>query len=140
VNNDMELPFVQLADGTLITADLGVVAEGLPSRHHTSEPSVRMMKWPLLSGVPLHTWISPSSNILILGDAAYAMLPYTSQSVAIVVEDGAALTVSLYAIDNLSCLPLTLGAFEAEILERTSQMQEVSRLYFSCFAFLWRAE
>lgn len=86
------------------------------------------MKLPLLSRVPLHTWIVPSSKVLILGDAAHAILPHRSQGAATAVEDGAALAVALNAIDNLSFLPLVLRAFEAELLERTSQMQEVSRI------------
>lgn len=35
------------------------------------------IKWPLLSGTPLSRWAS--GKIVILGDAAHAMLPYMSE-------------------------------------------------------------
>jgi salicylate hydroxylase len=35
------------------------------------------IKWPLVSGTPLTRWAS--GRIIILGDAAHAMLPYMSQ-------------------------------------------------------------
>ena len=35
------------------------------------------IKWPLVSGTPLQQW--KSGKVVILGDAAHAMLPYMSQ-------------------------------------------------------------
>jgi salicylate hydroxylase len=37
----------------------------------------KTLKWPLISGVPLSRWVT--GKVLILGDAAHAMLPYMSQ-------------------------------------------------------------
>ena len=37
------------------------------------------LKWPLLSGSVLDRWVHPKDNLLIMGDAAHAMLPYMSQ-------------------------------------------------------------
>jgi salicylate hydroxylase len=35
------------------------------------------IKWPLVSGTPLSRWTT--GRLVILGDAAHAMLPYMSQ-------------------------------------------------------------
>ncbi|KAJ0287700.1 hypothetical protein CBS470a_005202 [Colletotrichum nupharicola] len=40
------------------------------------------IKWPLMAGDPLHNWVAESSRLVILGDAAHAMLPYMSQGAA----------------------------------------------------------
>ena len=37
------------------------------------------LKWPLLSGSVLDRWVHPKGKLVILGDAAHAMLPYMSQ-------------------------------------------------------------
>lgn len=37
------------------------------------------LKWPLMSGSKLPTWIHPSNKLIITGDAAHSMLPYMSQ-------------------------------------------------------------
>lgn len=56
----------------------------------------KAIKTPLISGfAPLDTWLSPSSKLVLLGDAAHAMVPYMSQGAAMAVEDGAALAVAL---------------------------------------------
>lgn len=39
-------------------------------------------KWPLTTGDPITRWIAPSGKLLILGDAAHAMLPYMSQGIS----------------------------------------------------------
>jgi salicylate hydroxylase len=86
----------------------------------------KTMKWPLISGQPLRTWISQSAKVLILGDAGHPMVPYMSQGAAMAIEDRAALATALNIIDNSSKLPSALKAFEEERLKRTSQMQEAS--------------
>jgi hypothetical protein len=37
------------------------------------------LKWPLLSGQPLKSWVHDQGKLLIIGDAAHAMVPYMSQ-------------------------------------------------------------
>jgi salicylate hydroxylase len=37
------------------------------------------LKWPLLSGHPLKSWVHDKGKLLIIGDAAHAMVPYMSQ-------------------------------------------------------------
>ncbi|PVH98236.1 FAD/NAD(P)-binding domain-containing protein [Periconia macrospinosa] len=84
------------------------------------------MKWPLKVGRPLKTWISPSAKLVILGDAAHAMLPYMSQGAAMAVEDGAALAIALNSISSMDELPFALRSFENERIKRSGDMQNAS--------------
>ncbi|KAF2704919.1 FAD/NAD(P)-binding domain-containing protein [Pleomassaria siparia CBS 279.74] len=83
-------------------------------------------KWPLLSGVPLPTWLSRSRTLLIIGDAAHPMVPYMSSGAAMAVEDGAALAEMLSCITSRSELSSALDVFEKVRILRTGQMQEAS--------------
>ncbi|KIV90285.1 hypothetical protein PV10_07604 [Exophiala mesophila] len=84
------------------------------------------LKWPLLSGSPLKTWISSSSKMIIMGDAAHAMVPYMSQGAAMAVEDAAALAEAIDLVDNPAELPTALKVWESVRILRTGQMQEAS--------------
>ncbi|KAL1968737.1 hypothetical protein VTN77DRAFT_1563 [Rasamsonia byssochlamydoides] len=86
----------------------------------------KTLKWPLVSGSVLERWVS--GKLVILGDAAHAMLPYMSQGAAIAVEDGVALARALSKISSKDEIPLALSIFEKVRLERASQMQEASLL------------
>ncbi|ROV90991.1 hypothetical protein VSDG_07660 [Cytospora chrysosperma] len=86
----------------------------------------KVMKTPLMSGAALDQWVAPSSKLLILGDAAHAMLPYMSQGAAMAVEDGAALAEVLSQIKSPNELKFALKVFETERVKRTSMMQEAS--------------
>ncbi|KAI7910020.1 hypothetical protein ACKVWC_010485 [Pyricularia oryzae] len=84
------------------------------------------IKWPLTNGRKLRSWVSRGSQLVILGDAAHAMVPYMSQGAAMAVEDGAALAVALNDAAALGDLPLALSRFEQERIERSGAMQEAS--------------
>ncbi|KAK4943999.1 hypothetical protein LTR10_016520 [Elasticomyces elasticus] len=84
------------------------------------------MKWPLLSGSPLKRWVSSSGKLLIMGDAAHAMVPYMSQGAAMAVEDAAALAEAIHLAANESELPRALDIWETVRRQRTGQMQEAS--------------
>jgi salicylate hydroxylase len=86
------------------------------------------LKWPLLSGSPLNTWVAPSKKVLIIGDAAHAMVPYMSQGAAMAVEDGGALAAVLSLITSPEEIPVALNVFEAERMKRAGQMQRASLL------------
>lgn len=79
-----------------------------------------------MSGAALDKWVSESSKLVILGDAAHAMVPYMSQGAAMAVEDGAALAVALSKITSLKELKFALQIFEKERAKRSSMMQEAS--------------
>ncbi|KAJ4293248.1 hypothetical protein N0V90_008530 [Kalmusia sp. IMI 367209] len=86
----------------------------------------KTLKWPLLSGRPLRKWLSPSHNLVIIGDAAHAMVPYMSEGAAMAVEDGAALAEVLSLIESPDELHSALEVFERQRILRTGQMQEAS--------------
>jgi salicylate hydroxylase len=39
----------------------------------------KTMKWPLMTVPSMQRWISDSGKLVVLGDAAHAMVPYMSQ-------------------------------------------------------------
>lgn len=61
---------------------------------------------------PLEKWLSESGRVVILGDAAHAMLPYMGQGAAMSIEDGAALAECLDRVSELVDLPTVLRAFQ----------------------------
>lgn len=79
-----------------------------------------------MSGAALDRWVSKSSRLVILGDAAHAMVPYMSQGAAMAVEDGAALATALSKISSQKELKFALQIFEKERVKRSSMMQEAS--------------
>lgn len=111
----------------------------------------KTIKWPLVSGAPLSQWTS--GRVVILGDAAHAMLPYMSQGkptfasfqfssqcnwnvltristpgAAMAVEDGPALARSLSKITSDTQVLEALRIFEKVRIDRASKMQEASLL------------
>ncbi|KAM5386568.1 hypothetical protein ACJZ2D_000531 [Fusarium nematophilum] len=84
------------------------------------------LKWPLIGNNSLRSWVSSSSRLVVLGDAAHAMVPYMSQGAAMAVEDGAALAVALNNIRSTDELRFSLDVFQEERKARTSMMQEAS--------------
>lgn len=86
----------------------------------------KTIKTPLMSGAALDRWVSKSSRLVILGDAAHAMVPYMSQGAAMAVEDGAALATALSKITSQKELKFALQIFEKERVKRSSMMQEAS--------------
>ena len=86
------------------------------------------MKWPLKVGTRFNSWTSPSSRLVMMGDAAHAMVPYMSQGAAMAVEDGAALAVALNHVTSLDELPFALRAFQTERLKRSGDMQDASNV------------
>jgi salicylate hydroxylase len=84
------------------------------------------MKWPLKVARPLNSWISASSKLIVMGDAAHAMLPYMSQGAAMAVEDGAALATILNKISSNDEMVLALKSWEKERMKRSGDMQNAS--------------
>lgn len=104
------------------------------------------MKWKLLTGARLSRWVHASNKLIILGDAAHAMLPYMSQGrslrssrtqksvvndvtgAAMAIEDAAALAQALQLINTEDDVAEALAVWEKVRLKRTSQMQDASLL------------
>lgn len=98
--------------------------------YHRLTKVIRMIKscikWPLLSGSQLPTWLSKNHSLVVLGDAAHAMVPYMSQGAAMAVEDGAALAEVLSLVTSKYHVPQALEIFEKERMERSYGMQSAS--------------
>lgn len=84
------------------------------------------LKWPLRSGPLLNNWVDRSSRLVILGDAAHAMVPYMSQGAAMAMEDSGALAYVLSQISSLGELPFALRTFQDERIRRSGEMREAS--------------
>ncbi|KAK1763153.1 hypothetical protein QBC33DRAFT_459986 [Phialemonium atrogriseum] len=84
------------------------------------------LKWPLRSGPCLDNWVDRSSRLVILGDAAHAMVPYMSQGAAMAMEDSGALAYVLSQISSLGELPFALRTFQDERIRRSGEMREAS--------------
>jgi len=94
--------------------------EGLRNQFTDWEPVVQQLlshvtscvKWRLAYLPPLEKWVSESGRVVILGDAAHAMLPYMGQGAAMSIEDGAALAECLDRVSELVDIPTVLQAFQ----------------------------
>ncbi|KAL6917090.1 hypothetical protein FSHL1_008255 [Fusarium sambucinum] len=84
------------------------------------------IKWPLMNGPRLQTWVSKSQKLLVLGDAAHAMVPYMSQGAAMAVEDGAALAAAISKVKHIEEIPDALRVFQDERMSRSYGMQAAS--------------
>ncbi|PSR76326.1 hypothetical protein BD289DRAFT_446730 [Coniella lustricola] len=94
-----------------------------PQLTHIISLVTKALKTPLTSGTaPLPTWLAPSSKLVLLGDAAHAMLPYMSQGAAMAVEDGAALAVALSKLTR----PALAGIESASASASASEFESVS--------------
>ncbi|TVY41324.1 FAD-dependent monooxygenase [Lachnellula occidentalis] len=90
------------------------------SHHANWEPTVQRLlshvttclKWRLAYIPPLERWVSDNGRVVIIGDAAHAMLPLLSQGAAVSIEDGAALAECLDLVIDLVDLSLVLRAFQ----------------------------
>ncbi|PSN61458.1 FAD/NAD(P)-binding domain-containing protein [Corynespora cassiicola Philippines] len=88
----------------------------------------RFQKWPLMTGGRQSRWVAESKKMLILGDAAHAMLPFMSQGAAMAVEDAAALATALHHAKGKGDIARVLDVFESVRRLRTQQMQQASSL------------
>lgn len=93
------------------------------------------MKWPLMTGDVLDRWVSRSGKLVILGDAAHAMVPYMSQGAAMAVEDGAALAEALRHATSISQISQCLDIFQKVRIRRSSQMQQAGLVNGVIFHF-----
>jgi salicylate hydroxylase len=84
------------------------------------------VKWPLLTGANLTTWLAPGARLIVIGDAAHAMVPYMSQGAAMAIEDGAALAEVLSYIQDKKDIGQALHVFEYERKQRAGGMQSAS--------------
>ena len=85
------------------------------------------LKWKIADLPPLTRWVGPSGHVVVLGDAAHAMLPYLAQGAATAIEDGAALAECISRATDASMIPEALGAFQEIRKSRCEIIQSGSR-------------
>jgi salicylate hydroxylase len=81
-------------------------------------------RWALHDHTPLESW--HTGRVVLLGDAAHAMLPHQGQGANQTIEDAAALAVYLAGADSAAPGP-ALERYEAQRQARTTRVQAYSR-------------
>lgn len=108
------------------TPPVGLVPETvqlseIQARFHDWEPVVRQLvdlvtsplKWQLAEVEEPPSWVSPSGNVAMIGDASHAMVPHLAQGAAMALEDACALAVCVdRARGDAKDLPALMGHFE----------------------------
>lgn len=85
------------------------------------------LKWKLADLPPLPRWVSESGRVVVMGDAAHAMVPYLAQGAATAIEDGAALAECVDRAGDVSMIPAVLSAFQDIRKARCDIIQAGSR-------------
>ncbi len=85
------------------------------------------LKWTLADLPPLQSWLSKSSKVILIGDAAHAMVPFLAQGASMSIEDGACLAECLERATGPGDVPRYLKAFEQMRKPRCERIQLGSR-------------
>ena len=85
------------------------------------------LKWKLADLPPIPRWVSLSGRVVLIGDAAHAMVPYLAQGASTSIEDGAALAECIARATDLATIPSALHAFEEIRRPRCEIIQAGSR-------------
>lgn len=78
---------------------------------------------------PLESWSSPQKNVVLMGDAAHAMVNHMAQGAATSMEDGAFLAKCVEGVvQGKLSLREAVGIYEAERMPKAYAKQQVSFL------------
>ncbi|EGW35564.1 salicylate hydroxylase [Spathaspora passalidarum NRRL Y-27907] len=105
------------------------------NHYKTFDPVVRqllthvksVLKWVLADLPKLPRWVSKSGKVVLIGDAAHAMLPYLAQGAAQAIEDGATLAEELDKITSVSEIPTALLSYQKLRKRRPETIQAGAR-------------
>ena len=86
-----------------------------------------VLKWVLADLPKLPRWVSQSGKVVLIGDAAHAMLPYLAQGAAQAVEDGATLAEELDHCVSTKDIPLALQRYQKKRKRRAETIQAGAR-------------
>jgi salicylate hydroxylase len=100
-----------------------------PTVRQIIEASAAPFKWALYDREPLEQWVN--QRIVLLGDAAHAMLPYHAQGAAQSIEDAWVLARSLEI--HADTVDQALAHYEALRKPRATQVQDASRAAMHLF-------
>ncbi|KAM0330635.1 hypothetical protein ACHAQA_003585 [Verticillium albo-atrum] len=85
------------------------------------------LKWKIADLPPLPRWRSKSGKVILIGDAAHAMVPYLAQGASMAIEDGAALAECVSRATDVNMIPSVLAIFEELRKPRCETIQAGSR-------------
>lgn len=85
------------------------------------------LRWTLADLPPLQTWLSRSGKVVLIGDAAHAMVPFLAQGASMSIEDGACLAECLGRVKTSDEIPGLLRMFEKLRKPRCERVQLGSR-------------
>lgn len=85
------------------------------------------LKWTLADVGALPRWRSRNGRVVLVGDAAHAMLPYLSQGAAQAVEDAAVLAECLDRAGHADDLGVVMEVYESIRKERAERIQDGAR-------------
>jgi len=86
-----------------------------------------VLKWVLADLPMLPRWVSDSGRVVLIGDAAHAMLPYLAQGAAQALEDGATLAEEIDSCEDATQLSDALKKFERRRKRRAETIQAGAR-------------
>ncbi|KAJ4183855.1 hypothetical protein NW755_009394 [Fusarium falciforme] len=85
------------------------------------------LNWKIADLPNLPTWVSENGRVVLLGDAAHAMVPFLAQGAAQAIEDGACLAECLARAKDPSDIPALMRAYEAIRKPRAERVQQATR-------------
>lgn len=85
-------------------------------------PKDNVLEWKLCDLDPLESWILPGGKVILLGDAAHAVLPSSSMGAALGIEDGAAIAELLARATDKSQIEVLLKAYQDLRLPRCTEV------------------
>ncbi|KAI8724227.1 FAD-binding-3 domain-containing protein [Fusarium sp. LHS14.1] len=85
------------------------------------------LNWKIADLPNLPTWVSENGRVVLLGDAAHAMVPFLAQGAAQAIEDGACLAECLSRARGPSDIPALMRAYEAIRKPRAERVQQATR-------------
>ena len=85
------------------------------------------LRWTLADLPLLQSWLSKSGKVVLIGDAAHAMVPFLAQGASMSIEDGACLAECLGPVETPGEVPRYLRVFEKLRKPRGERIQLGSR-------------
>jgi salicylate hydroxylase len=87
----------------------------------------KALEWKLCDVEPMDDWTLPGGKIILLGDAAHAVLPSASQGAAMAIEDGGAIAEILSQIETKYQIDAALKAYQELRMPRTAEVRDSGR-------------
>ncbi|KIV77545.1 hypothetical protein PV11_09335 [Exophiala sideris] len=87
----------------------------------------KCLEWKLCDLEPMDNWALPGGKITLLGDAAHAVLPSSSQGAALAIEDAGAFAEILSRIEHKSQIEAAVKAYEDLRRPRTTKVRDSGR-------------